>query len=86
MFMKRVEKVTRLITEYNSYSQKMRKKLIERFECDGKNGNFIIEGEYPDSLIREIGLYLSEQHGILNQYQMWFSGPIQKWRLVFGRS
>lgn len=83
--MKRVEKITKSITGYNPYPETMRKELIERFGCAGQNGNFEITGEYTDELIRTIGDFISKHHGKLNQYQMWFSKPIQSWRLVFGR-
>lgn len=84
--MQRVEKITNAITGNNPYPEIMRKELIERFGCDGQNGNFIINGEYPDALIRTIGHFISEHDGKLNQYQMWYSEPIKSWRLVFGRS
>jgi hypothetical protein len=84
--MKRVEKITRLVTGNNPYPEIMRKELIKRFGCDGQNGNFIINGEYPHSLIITIGHFISKHHGKLDQYKMWYSEPIKSWRLVFGRS
>lgn len=52
----------------------------------GNSGIFEIEGEYPDALIRSIGKYLSEFHGILTEYQLWYCEIIERWRLVYGRS
>lgn len=83
--MQKVEKINNAIVGNNPYSETMKRELIDRFGCDGQNGNFIINGEYPHSLIQTIGQFLSEVHGKLNQYQMWYSEPIKSWRLVFGR-
>lgn len=83
--MQKVNKINNAIVGNNPYTEKMKRELIERFGCDGQNGNFTIEGEYSHSLIENIGQFLSEIHGKLNQYQIWYSKPINSWRLVFGR-
>ena len=84
--MKRVNKVNKCITGWNPYPDNVRQELLDRFGCRGENANFEIEGEYPDALVRSIGKYLSEFHGILTEYQLWYSEPIKCWRLVYGRS
>ena len=84
--MKKVERISKQITGFsNFYSQEVIMYLKNTFGCDGQNANFIIEGEYNESLIRSIAKYLSKYHGELNEYKIWFCKPINSWRLVFGR-
>ena len=83
--MKKVEKIKKPLNVWNPYPSAIKRELIQRFGCDGTGGNFIIDGEYPDSLIKTIGSFISKHDGSLTEYQIWFSEPIQKWRLVFGR-
>lgn len=84
--MKKVEKLKAPITGYkNFYPLEIQKHLKTIFGCDGQNANFIIEGEYPKQLIETIAQYLSNYHGKLNEYKIWYCKPIKSWRLVFGK-
>jgi hypothetical protein len=83
--MEKVEKIYNYISDCN-YTNEMKNELINKFGCIGENGNFIVENKYTHDFIRKIAKYLSEKHGILNQYSHWYCNSINKWRLVFGRS
>lgn len=84
--MQRVDKITNGIKQHNPYPKSMKNELIQRFGCDGENGNFTICGEYSHALISTIGKYISKHNGELSEYQMWYCDAIKSWRLVFGFS
>jgi len=82
--LKRVEKIQRVAPGFGSYPDEMAKELRTKFNCNGAKGNFEIEGEYPEGLIKTIRDFISSEDGMFKVYKMWYSEPIKRWRLVFG--
>lgn len=82
--LKRVNKIKRVAPGFESYPKNIRIKLITEFGCDGVKGNFIIENEYPEVLIKKIRDFISSQDGMFRVYKIWFNENIKRWRLVFG--
>jgi hypothetical protein len=80
----RVDKVSKPAKGFGSYPKEINDELIKRFGCNGSKGNFEINGEYHHGLICSIGRFISQCDGMYQEYQLWFSEPINSWRLVFG--
>ena len=79
-----VEKIKRVASGFDSYPESIRKELLTRFGCDGSKGNFIIEGQYHNDLIKEIRDFISSNDGMFRVYKLWYCRITNKWRLVYG--
>jgi hypothetical protein len=82
--LKRVDKITKVAPGFSNYPEKIRRELITRFGCDGTKGNFFIESECSEDIIKKIRDLISSEDGMYRVYKMWYSEPIKSWRLVFG--
>lgn len=82
--MREVESVKQPIKEAPEYSVETKMKLINLGWHDGKAGNFTLNTRPNMAEIEVMAEILSEYHGRLKVYCIWYSYAIDMWRIVFG--
>ena len=66
-------------------NQETKSKIIKIAGCRGVHANYTLDKEPTKEEIQKIRDNISQSFGILKYYQLWFSKPINSWRLVFYR-